>query len=153
VRDGFVYWTDVTDGTVLRTLDHLTGPPDAGVRTASRLASGLKSPTDLVLLGAYAYVPDEVGQIRRVPLEGGDLETVAHVDGVPYGIATDGTSIYWSTAATVGGIFATPPDSGGAGPITLIVGKQADPRFLAVTSDNVYWGTWGGHPAVHRLAK
>jgi hypothetical protein len=152
VRDGFVYWTDITDGTLLRTLDHLTGPPDAAVRTANRLASGLKRPTDLLLLGAFAYVPDENGFIQRVPLDGGDLAPVAKVDGLPYAVATDGASIYWSTLGTPGGIFKAPLDASGAAGM-LFVGGQVDPHFLAVTADNVYWTTWGPRPAVHRLAK
>ena len=165
VRDGFVYWTNfgggavgadgavAVDGAVLRTLDHLTGPADGGVRTASRLAGGIETPTDLLLLGGYAYVPDGTGHIRRVPLEGGDLETVADFSGTPYGLATDGALLYWSVGGNGGGIFATPPDAGGAGPITRIVGGQADPHFVAVTTDNIYWTTWGTSPAVNRIAK
>jgi hypothetical protein len=152
VRDGFVYWTDVADGTLLRTLDHLTGPPDAAVRTASRLASGLKRPTDLLLLGGFAYVPDENGFVQRVPLDGGDPQAVAKVDGLPYAVATDGASIYWSTLGIPGGIFSAPLDASSAAG-TLFVGGQVDPHFLAVTADNVYWTTWGPRPAVHRLAK
>ena len=114
LRDGFVYWTDIVDGTILRTLDHLTGPADAGVRTASRLASGLAAPTDLVLVGGFAYVPDHAGHIRRVSLEGGALETVADVDGPPYGLATDGTSLYWSVLHGPGGAhLLAHPLSGG----------------------------------------
>jgi hypothetical protein len=153
VGGGWVYWTDVMDGTVLRTLDHLTGPADAAVRVASRLASGLKVPSDLFLLGDYAYVPDQRGSVQRVPLEGGDLETVAQIEGIPYGIATDGTSIYWTTQGLSGDVFRAPLDGAGMIPPTRIVGGQADPRFVAVTRDNVFWTTWGAHPAVRKLAK
>ena len=157
VRDGYVYWTDVNDGTILRTLDHLTGPADAGVRTASRLASGLsvKRPTDLVLVGGYAYVPDQAGYIQRVPLDGGDLQTVAEVDGVPYGVATDGTSIYWSTLGLDGGIFKAPPDAAApdAGRFPPIVAGQSDPHFVTVGVDNIYWTDWGSQPAIERIAK
>lgn len=152
VRDGFVYWTDVADGSILRTADHLTGPADSGVRTASRLASGLVAPTDLVLLGGFVYAPDQAGHIRRVALDGGDLETIADVDGMPYGVATDGTSIYWSVLGDEGGIYRAAPASG-SGPGTVFVDGQTDPHFVAVTAENVYWTTWGGRPAVHRLAK
>jgi hypothetical protein len=153
VRDGYVYWTDVMDGTLLRTADHLTGDADAGVRTASRLASGLKRPTDLVLLGDFAYVPDEAGFIQRVPLAGGDLKPIATVAGLPYGIATDGAAIYWSTLGLDGGIYKAPPDGDGTMPGTLVFGGQADPHFVTVTDDNVYWAIWGTRPAVARIAK
>jgi hypothetical protein len=151
VQGGFVYWTDFTDGTLLRTPDHLTGPADAAVRTANRLASGLVQPSDLVLAGGFAYVPDHAGQIRRVPLDGGDLETVADGHGTPNGVATDGLSIYWTTLGEGGGIFAAP--LGANATVTPFVDGLADPHFLAVTTENVYWTTYGGHPAVHRLAK
>jgi hypothetical protein len=155
VRDGFVYWTDVSDGTVLRTLDHLTGSADAAdaaVRTASRLASGLKRPTDLLLLGAYAYVPDGNGFIQRVPLEGGHLQPVAKSDGPPYGVATDGVAIYWTTLGIPGGLFKAPLDAAGAAG-TPLLGGQDDPHFIAVTADNMYWSVWGPRPAIRRIAR
>jgi hypothetical protein len=151
VRDGFVYWTDIADGTVLRTLDHLTGPADASVRTASRLASGLTRPTDLVLYGDHAYVPDGAGHIQRLPLDGGDLEDVVDVDGTPYGLATDGVSIYWSVLGNGGRILAAPLSPGGTR--RTIVDHQLDPHFVAVNADNIYWTTWGAQPAVQRIAK
>ena len=152
LRDGFVYWTDIVDGTILRTPDHLLGPADAGVRTASRLASGLKVPTDLLLIGAYAYAPDRAGHVQRVPLEGGALEAVADVDGQPYSIASDGVALYWSVLGAGGGIF-TGPLAPGAGKGTLVVGDQPDPHFVVLTAQHVYWSTWGAYPAVHRLAR
>jgi len=150
VSDGFVYWTDFMNGTIVRTAAHLTGPVDAGVHTASRLASGLLRPTDLLVQGGFVYAPDQAGHIRRVALDGGDLETVADVDGAPYGVATDGTSIYWSVLGPEGGIYSAPA-SGGLG--ISVIGSQTDPHFVAVTAENIYWTTWGNYPAVHRLAR
>jgi hypothetical protein len=153
VRDGFVYWTDVDDGTILRAPDHLLGPADGGVRTASRLASGLSKPTDLLLIGDFAYVPDQLGHIQRVPLAGGDLEEVAAVDGAPYGIATDGRSLYWTVLGNGGGLFAAPPAACAGCKFPALVPDQIDPHFIAVTADSLYWSTWGTNPAIHRLAK
>jgi hypothetical protein len=152
VRDGFVYWTDFMDGTVLRAEDHLLGPADAAVRTVTRLASGLKNPTDLLLVGDFAYVPDRAGHVVRVPLDGGALEIVTDVDGQPYGLATDGASLYWSVLGNAGGIFAGPL-SPSIGKGARFVGGQPDPHFLAVTSDNVYWAAWGPRPSLRRLAR
>lgn len=152
VRDGFVYWTDFMDGSILRTEDHLLGPADAGVLTVTRLATGLENPTDLLLVGDFAYVPDHAGRVVRLPLAGGALEVVADVDGQPYGLATDGASLFWSVLGADSAIFA--------GPLTPSIGKgrrfvggQPDPHFLAVTSDNVYWAAWGPRPSVRRLAR
>ncbi|HVR00939.1 MAG TPA: hypothetical protein VMT47_02305 [Polyangia bacterium] len=114
------------------------------------LASGLKIPTDLVLVAGFAYVPDQNGYIRRVALVGGALETIADVDGAPYGVATDGTLIYWTKIGVDGGLFSAPL---GGGAITPIVGGQIDPHFVAVTPEQIYWGTWGTYPAIHRLTR
>jgi hypothetical protein len=182
VQGGVVYWTDITDGTILSTPDHLTVSADAGSADAADagadaaaaadatadvdasadadarsnlppptlLASGLKVPTDLLLVGDFAYAPDQNGHIRRVPLAGGPLETVADVDGAPYGVATDGALIYWTKIGVDGGLFSTPL---GGGAITSIVGGQIDPHFIAVTPEQIYWGTWGTYPAIHRLTR
>ena len=151
VAGGYVYWTDLGDGTIVRTPDHLLGPADAGVHTASRLAAGLKGPTDLVLVGAYAYAPDQAGVIRRVALEGGDLELVADAQGKPYGLATDGAAIYWTTSGEGGALFTAPLGANVAG--TKIIGGQADPGYLAVTTTDVYWATLRGQPTIERLAR
>jgi hypothetical protein len=151
VAGGYVYWTDLGDGTIVRTPDHLLGPADAGVRTASRLATGLKGPTDLVLVGAYAYAPDQAGVIRRVPLDGGDLELVADAQGRPYGLATDGVSIYWTTSGEGGALFMAPLGANVAG--RKIIGGQADPGCLTVTTTDLYWATQRGQPTIERLAR
>jgi hypothetical protein len=151
VAGGFVYWTDLADGTILRTLDHLTGLADAAVRTANRLTTGLKGPTDLVLVGGYAYAPDQAGQIRRVSVDGGDLELVADAMGRPYGVATDGLSIYWTTSGPGGAILRAPLGANVEG-MKVVVG-QPDPGCLAVTVDQLYWGTQRGRATIERLAK
>jgi hypothetical protein len=38
---------------------------EAGVATA-RIAFGLQQPSDLVILGGYAYFPDHAGRVLRV---------------------------------------------------------------------------------------
>jgi len=178
VQGGVVYWTDITDGTLLSTPARLERPADAGTYDADAhadadadadgghadadadarsnlppptvLASGLKIPTDLVLFGGFAYLPDQAGHIRRVPLGGGALETVADLDGAPYGVATDGMSIFWTKLGPDGGLFAAPL-AGGA--LVSIVGGQIDPHFIAVTAEHIFWGTWGAYPAIHRLTR
>jgi hypothetical protein len=149
VQDGFVYWTDFADGTILRTPDRLDASADGGVRTATRLAAGLKGPSDLALAGGFAYVPDQAGHVARVPLGGGALETIADVAGIPFGVATDGQSVYWSTLGD-GGIFRTPV---GGGPIDTLADAQADPHFVALSSIAVYWSTWGRGGAIRKIAK
>jgi hypothetical protein len=152
VAGGFVYWTDVdaTDGSILRTADHVDATTDGGTLTAVRLAAGIKGPTDLALAGGYAYAPDQNGRIARVPLAGGALEPFVTVTGVPFGVATDGLALYWSTLGD-GGIFSTL--IGGDGAVVTLASGEADPRFLAVDDLAVFWGAWGGGGAVRKIAK
>ncbi|HEX4405717.1 MAG TPA: hypothetical protein VH560_12855 [Polyangia bacterium] len=164
VQDGFVYWTDFVDGTILRT--STVGPDDSGVRTANRLATGLVAPTDLVVAGGFAYAPDQAGHIERVPVAGGVLEDVVDVTGVPYGVATDGLSFYWSTEGSAGAIFTSPLPSNAAvttpacdvvtNPachVVPLVSDQNEARFIAVSATAVFWATRGGNAAIHAFAK
>src|SRR4029453_12211063 len=82
VANGFVYWTDLSEGTILRAPDHLDVSVGTSIRVATRLAAGIKLPTDLAIANGYAYVPDQVGRIARVPVAGGAVETVADVTGL-----------------------------------------------------------------------
>jgi hypothetical protein len=157
VQDAFVYWTDLDDGTILRTA--AAGPGDGGVRTASRLAAGLTGPADLVLAGGFAFAPDQTGHIQRVPLAGGALEPIIDVSGIPAGVATDGVSIYWSTFGNDGGIFTAPLSPSAAastkdgGVPSLVPTPQPDPFAIAVSATDIYWTTLGGHPSIRRFAK
>lgn len=164
VRDGFVYWTDFSDGSLRRIpIDAPTtdaGAPDAdapdaggsdgGVRIATRLASGLRGPSDLALDDGFAYVPDQSGRIARVPLDGGALETFAATTGVPFGVATNGLALYWTTLGSDGGLFRKRLT--GDAPIDTLVEAEPDPHFLAVGNVAVYWGAWG-LGAVRKIAR
>jgi hypothetical protein len=147
VANGFVYWTDSVDGTVLRAPDHLD--LTSSIRVATRLAAGLKLPSDIVLADGYAYVPDLAGRIARVPMGGGALEMVAKVTGFPFGITTDGLAIYFTTTGQ-GGVFKAPLGAN-VHPTTIIEG-ELEARFLAASPDNVYWGAWGEGGTVKRMA-
>jgi hypothetical protein len=171
VRNGYVYWTDFVDGSLLRmparavTPEPATdgGAPDAAddagadaaidapaMRTATRLASGVKGPSDLALTDDFAYLPDQAGRIVRVPLAGGALQTVADVHGVPFGVATNGLALYWSTLGN-GAIYRL--RLSGNPPVEAIAPAEQDPHFLAVSSAAVFWGAWGGGGTIRKFAR
>jgi hypothetical protein len=148
VDGGFVYWTDLADGSVLRAS---TADVDGGAAgTSMRLTSGLTQPADLVVRAGYAYVPDQAGRVLRVPVAGGVLEKLADTVGVPFGIASDGVSVYWSTLGN-GTIFKTSVT--GLDPPQSLATGQADPHFLSLAADAIYWGNWGGGGSVNKIAK
>jgi hypothetical protein len=154
VDGGFVYWTDVVDGALLRTADRLDdAAQDGGTRSAARLAAGIAGPSDLAVFGGYAYLVDQRGSIVRVPVAGGDpfLFTAVPSDlGTPYGVATDGLSLYWTTRGDGGGVFKIPLPGGD---FTQLTKGEADAHFLAVGATAVYWGDWGAGGAIKRIAK
>jgi hypothetical protein len=150
----------VTDGPADGAArDAADGPADgaadgtahgAAAPTISRLASGLTNPSDLTLRDGFVYLADRVGHLVRVPHGGGNPQTVVpDAHGVPYGVATDGLSLYWTTLGD-GGVFKAPL---AGGPVTTLVTGEADPHFLAVSAGAVYWGAWGGGGVIKRFAK
>jgi hypothetical protein len=148
VDGGFVFWTDFADGSVLRapTADADGGAPP----TPMRLTYGLKQPADLVVLGGYAYVPDQAGRVLRVPVAGGAPEKLADTVGVPFGIGCDGVFVYWSTLGQ-GTISKTAIT--GLDPVQSLATGQADPHFLVLAADAIYWGNWGDGGTVNKIAK
>ncbi len=148
VDGGFVFWTNFADGSVLRAP---TDDSDGGTApSATRLTFGLKQPSDLAVRAGYAYFPDQAGRVLRVPATGGVLEKLADTVGVPFGIACDDISVYWSTLGD-GAIFKTALS--GDGPAQLLAPAQADPHFLAVNATSVFWSNWGGGGSVSKVMK
>ncbi len=148
VDGGFVFWTDFADGSVQRAT---TGDGDGGATpSAMRLTYGLVQPSDLVVVAGYAYVPDQAGRVMRVPVTGGAPEKLADTVGVPFGIASDGVDVYWSTLGD-GAVFKTAVT--GVGPAQILAMGQADPHFVAVDATTIYWGNWGGGGSVNKIAK
>jgi hypothetical protein len=150
VAGGFVFWTDFADGAVLRAPTADVDPDGGAAVTAMRLTYGLKQPADLAVVAGYVYVPDQAGRVLRVPVGGGVPENLADSAGVPFGIASDGVSVYWSTLGD-GAIFKAPVT--GAGPVQTLAGGQADPHFLAVDATAIYWSNWSGGGSVKKIAK
>ena len=106
--------------------------------------------SDLALTDDFAYLPDQAGRIVRVPLAGGALQTVADVHGVPFGVATNGLALYWSTLGN-GAIYRL--RLSGDAPVEAIAPVEQDPHFLAVSSAAVFWGAWGGGGTIRKFAR
>ena len=75
----------------------------------------------------------------KVALDGSGLTTIASApQGVPHGIAVDGSNIYW----VAGEDIMRAPLAGG--PPVILASGQAQPNAIAVDNARVYWTNFGG---------
>jgi hypothetical protein len=94
-------------------------------------------------------------KVRSVPRHGGSITVLAQNQAKPYGVATDGTYVYW--ANNLGGAVMRTLANGLGTP--SVVASAVSPLDVAVDGTNVYWlQLWevdaapkGGGTA-HRLA-
>lgn len=106
------------------------------------IATGQSDPTDMAIDGTYLYWTDsQGGAVMRWPLAGGSVTTFAST-GAPYGIASDGTNVYWGSAAYPGTIYRCPVS--GCGTPVAVATSQTAPQGVAVDSQYVYWANENG---------
>ncbi|HEX8793613.1 MAG TPA: hypothetical protein VF765_21870 [Polyangiaceae bacterium] len=78
----------------------------------------------------------DVGTMDGPSGDSGMPVVLASGQQTPYGIATDGTNVYWTNHVASGAVLQVPV--GGGTPITL-GSAQASPTAVAVDTTNVYW--------------
>lgn len=100
------------------------------------------------------YRSDEArtGAVRRIPVDGGAIETVAsRLRGRPWGIAEDATHVYWViNADSNGGIMRASKTTGA---VSVVVDGQSSPVNLALDDKFVYWANAGGGHIVAKAPK
>lgn len=116
------------------------GGKDAAWTEAIALVTGVNSYAIAVDdVAAYYTVPDPIGSVFNVPLAGGAPLLLGSAGPDSLAIATDGTNVYWNTAAAI----SSAPINGGPSKTIASVFGQNGIQDLAVDTINVYYAVEG----------
>jgi formylglycine-generating enzyme required for sulfatase activity len=129
----------------------LSAPSDAGLEPTDRplapatdlpevVAEGFARPTALVSLQDILYLLDESeGTLLALADDGDSVEPLVEGLDRPLDLATDGTALF-ITDQTAGEVLRVEMD----GSIEVVASAQANPTYLAVDTDGVFWIADGG---------
>jgi hypothetical protein len=114
------------------------GACQAGTCLPVMLASGEATPIRLATNGGWLYWTDYgSGEVKRVPVAGGDVETLASGQTNLSGLCADDTHVYWIVSqGAASGIWSATLDGGA--PAQLVSGAPSN--TLVNVGDSLYWG-------------
>jgi len=99
------------------------------------IATGVASVQKMAVDATGVYWTDLEGHVQSVPLGGGAVATLAQGQARPWGIALDGSYVYWSNNQG-GAIMRAPKDASGS---PTAVATATSPGDIGIYGANVYW--------------
>jgi hypothetical protein len=122
--------------------DCLGGSCVASACTPVVLADGQGTPWAIAVDGTHVYwsVWTNPGRIRRVPRDGGLVQTLATSEALPDGLALTSSHVVW--ANTGGDTIRTVPLNGGAVETLATVSAGSKPAGVAVSDTHAFWTNW-----------
>lgn len=110
------------------------------------LASGLTSPTSVVIDGTSVYWVDRDrrslrGNLMRAPLSGGSASTILSQPCSPFGLALDTADVYF-TSVCGDELLGRVPTSGGYAELFTENPDHVTPGAIATDATSVYWTDW-----------
>jgi hypothetical protein len=128
-RDGQVVW-GTRKSLVMRRID--SSVPPVELAKENSYLSAIVIEDQFIYWGVGSTAGADLGQIRRIPRQGGATETVVHDNG-PSNVAIAGDEVFWNGVTEIG----KAPLSGGDPAILF-----SDPEgihAIALGADAVYW--------------
>jgi len=109
-----------------------TIPLEGGVPS---ILTDVVDPKDIAIDAEHVYLA--FGDLLRVPLGGGPTEHLAALEEDAYGLAVDGSYVYFTFANSPRGRVLRSPKDGGA--VEVLADHQVRPRAVRVDRDSVFW--------------
>jgi hypothetical protein len=136
----------VSQGTLYFTLDPYQNPSGGGVMsvplsggTPTTIASGDNQPMSIAVGGGMVFWTDAT-DVMAAPVGGGAPITFA-AQTYPYSVATDGSSVYFTSGLGGGAVFRQSISSGSR---TALASNQYYPNAIVTDGTSVYWTTGQG---------
>jgi hypothetical protein len=139
VDANYIYYGSRLSGDIYRA-------PLAGGSGVPLISKGIATQTeDLVLAGSTLFWTTNSSQsVLQAAIAGDTATAVSTTEKIPYGIATNGTDVFWANhyqaANSIGHALVA---GGGKNPIISGAPQVVYPTYVAADASYVYWGNAG----------
>jgi hypothetical protein len=124
----------------------MRGVPITPIQLASGDHENVRS--NVAVDGTSVYWVDfDVGTVKKVPIGGGAVVTLATGQQKVTGLTTDSGNVYWTIFDNPGSVMRMPAD--GSSPPVVFAANQTYPLDVAVDSTYVYWTSSDVGPPPH----